>query len=451
MAPHRPEESLRGEARQLVRLAWPIAAAQAGLVAMGLVDIAVLGRVSVTELAGAAIGRSIGFAAITLAMGVSTGLEPLAAQALGARNPDRAWLGLVATVKTVLALWLPLMLLAYLTTSALGPLGASPEIVSRAKDYLLTQAPGLGLTVVFLAGKTFLQAHGITRPALVASIAANVVNVVVCNLLVRGDDFLALLGMPRLGLPAFGAWGAGVAFSIAEVVLVLIVARAVWVLRPVNAKGEVSARRILAIGLPVGLQMLAEYGVFGLATLMVARFGAEAVSAHQIALSYASFTYMGALGIGGATAVRVGHAVGSGTSARRRGLVGIASGAAFMSLGALLFAVAPVFLMRLFTEDRGVISLGVQLLTIAALFQLFDGVQTVAGGALRGAGDVRFPFVATVLAHWLVGFPLAMLFGFTLGYGVRGIWWGLTSGLVAISAALSLRFLALSRRVMAEV
>jgi MATE family multidrug resistance protein len=450
-------DSFGAEAGALARLAWPIAAAQLGLIAMSLVDIAVLGRVSPTELAGAAIGRSIGFGAITLAMGVSTGLEPLAAQAIGAGEPDRAWQAFKTTLRTVLLLWAPLMLAGYGVTFLLVPLGVAEPIVFRARDYMVAQSPGLALTVSFLAGKTLLQAHGKTRPALVASISANLVNLAVCNLLVRGDEALVGVGLRPAGLPRLGAWGAGIAFSVAQVVLVAIVLASVWPYRigararPDEPMPVVPARTVLKVGLPVGMQMLAEYGVFSFAALLVGRFGAESESAHQIALGLASFTYMGALGISGATAVRVGHAVGSGTSVRRRGFVGILAGAMFMCVGALAFTLAPTLLVRVFTDESDVIALGARLLGIAALFQLFDGVQTVAGGALRGAGDVRFPFVANVLAHWGLGLPLGLLFAFPLGYGVRGMWWGLTTGLVAVAVALAWRFSVVSRRVIARL
>jgi MATE family multidrug resistance protein len=246
-----------------------------------------------------------------------------------------------------------------------------------------------------------------------------------------------------------------VAFSVAQVVLTAIVLAAVWPYRGRSAaSGDVAVvptRTVVKVGLPVGMQMLAEYGVFSFAALLIGRFGAESESAHQIALGLASFMYMGALGISGATAVRVGHAVGSGTSVRRRGFVGIAAGALFMCTGALAFAIVPTLLVRIFTDEHDVVALGAHLLGIAALFQLFDGVQTVAGGALRGAGDVRFPFVANVMAHWGLGLPLGLLFAFPLGFGVRGMWWGLTTGLVAVAIALAWRFAVVSRNVIARV
>jgi MATE family, multidrug efflux pump len=445
------EPTAAEELRALLVLSWPITITQLMTMALGLVETAIVGRVSTTELAGVAIGRAVAFTASMVALGVATGLEPLASQAVGAGDTDRAWAGLVTTLEAVLWLWAPLMVLALGATFVFEPLGIDHAIAVRAREYEVGQAPGLAFTVVYFAGKVFLQAHGRTRPALVAAAVANVVNVVVCNVLVRGDDALAAIGMRPRGLPRLGALGAGIAFSVACLVLAIIVLAAAWRFRPASRTARVPMRLTMRLGLPIGLQSLAEIGVFTVGALLVGRFGAAAVSAHQIAIGLASFTFMGALGVSGATAVRVGYAVGQARSARRAGLFGIGLGVGFMALGALAFAGVPGPLVRLFTEDPEAIELGKALLLIAAAFQLFDGVQAVAAGALRGAGDVRYPFVANVCAHWAVGFPAACVFGFVLGWGVRGIWWGLTSGLVCVSALLASRFLKISRNVIARV
>ncbi len=445
------EPTVAEELRALLVLSWPITVAQLMTMALGLVETAIVGRVSTTELAGVAIGRSVAFTASMVALGVATGLEPVASQAVGAGEMERAWAGLVTTLRAVLLLWAPLMIVALATTLLFEPLGIDHAIVVRAREYELGQAPGLAFVVVFFSGKVFLQAHGRTRPALVAAALANVVNVVVCNVLVRGDDALAVVGMAPRGLPRLGALGAGIAFSIACFVLAVVVLVAAWRLRPPIRSARVPLRLTMQLGLPVGLQSLAEVGVFTVGALLVGRFGAAAVSAHQIAIGLASFTFMGALGVSGATAVRVGYAVGQARSPRRAGLLGIGLGAAFMALGAVTFAAIPGPLVGLFTDDPEALDLGKALLLIAAAFQLFDGVQAVAAGALRGAGDVRYPFVANVFAHWAVGFPAACLFGFVFGMGVRGIWWGLTSGLVCVSVLLASRFLRISRGEIARV
>lgn len=435
----------------LLSLSWPIILAQLGTISMSLVDTAILGRVSVDDFAGASIGRAIGFAAATMTMGIATALEPLASQALGANEPARAWQAFTATVRATLMSSMPSFAFAMAITLALRPLGVEATVIARARAFLIGQAPQMAFLGVFLAAKVFLQAHRITWPAVVGALSANVVNVVTCAVLVRGDAALAVVGIRGVGLPALGAFGGGLALSIATFVLMAAVLLPAFRLRPKEAAERVPARLVWKLGAPVGLHMLAEYGVFTMVALLAAKLGARVASAHQIAIALSSFMYMGALGVGGATAVRVGLAVGGGRSARRPGLLGIGVGSAFMSLGIVLFAVFPTELTDLFTDDPAVIALGASLLRVAAIFQLFDGVQVVIGGALRGAGDVRFPFVINVVAYWLLGLPAALLLGFTFHYGAVGLWVGLTLGLAAAAILLSARFIVLTRRTIDRV
>jgi len=418
---------------------------------MGLVDTAILGRVSVADLAGAAIGRSIGFGAASLTMGIGMGLEPLASQALGAGDAPRAWGALIATVKGVLLSWVPVALVAMGIAFLLEPFGVEHDVAARARMYLIGQLPGLGLYGVFIAGRTFLQAHGNAGPALIAAIVANLLNWVVCSVFVRGDDALRAVGLPAIGLPTLGAFGAGLATTIAELVLVAITMRAVRALHGDGASEHVPVRSALKIGVPVGLQLFAEIGIFSLVALVSGRLGETVAAAHQIAIGLASFTYMGALGVSAATAVRVGRAVGGGRSARRAGLTGIALGAGVQSLGALVFGAVPHGLVGMFSRDPQVLALGANLLLIAAVFQLFDGIQGVASGALRGAGDVRFAFLANLVAYWVLGLPVALGLAFGLGWGAQGLWWGMTFALVLVALVLAARFVRVSGRAIARV
>lgn len=451
-------DSIAGEALAVLRLSAPIALAQFGLMALGLVDVAVLGRTSAAELGGASVGRSIGFAASALAIGTSSALEPLAAQALGAKETEAAWQSLGGTLAACALLWVPSVAVSLLSTYALGPLGIDPALATSARAFLVGNAPGMLAFPVFLAAKTFLQAHYRTGPALLGALVANVVNLVACNVLVRGDEALGSIGLGPWGLPRLGALGAGISSSLSTVLLAAIAlassrstqarARAAPGSSsvPVVASSLVaSTRRVLTIGIPIGLQMLAEIGVFSIVGVVAGRLGTVPVAAHQVAISLASFTFMGVLGISGATAVRVGRAVGAGDPPRRAGLVGIAMGAAFMLVSGAVFVGAPRALVGLFTNDDAVVDLGVSLLGVAAAFQLFDGVQGVAAGALRGAGDVRFAFVANAAAHWVLGFPVALLLAFPFGLGARGLWWGLALGLALVAAALTARFVVVTR------
>jgi multidrug resistance protein, MATE family len=431
------------EARAITHLALPIALAQFGLTAIGLVDVAVLGRSSAVDLGGASLGRSISFAAGALCMGVAAALEPLASQALGAGDRDAAWRAYIAALAACTIVWIPSAAIAYGVTFVLGPLGIEPALASAARTFVGAQLPGLLFFLVFLVAKAFLQAHQRTRPTLVAAVVANVVNVGVCNGLVLGSSILGIA--PR------GALGAGIANSIASFVLAAWVVGSAWSLRPTRTTGALPIGNVLRLGVPLGLQLLAEIGVFSFVALLAGRLGRVPVSAHHIAIGLASFTFMGALGIGGATAVRVGYAVGEARSPRRAGLVGIGVGTLFMSGSALLFLLFRRPLVAFFTSDPDIAALGAELLVVAAAFQLFDGIQAVAAGALRGAADVRFAFAANVAAHWLIGLPLALWLGFTCGLGARGLWYGLLAGLFVVSGLLLWRFDRIARRRIARV
>jgi MATE family multidrug resistance protein len=436
------------ELATIARLALPMAVAQFGLMALSLVDVAVLGHVSAAELGGGSIGRSIGFAGAGLGIGAAAALEPLAAQAVGAGEPHVAWRSFVATAIACVVIWVPCSVLTVASTWLLAPIGVDPELVQPCRAFLMAQTPGLLLFVLFLASKTFLQAHKRTWPALAASVTANIVNLAVCNGLVRGEIPLGPVGRIRLGIAPMGAFGAGLASSVSSMVLVGVMLAVIVPMRPrqaVDTSARVSVVKVLRLGTPMGLQLLAEIGVFSVIAVLAGRLGKVAVSAHHIANGLASFTFMGVLGVSGATAVRVGHAVGEGRSPRAPGLLGIGVGAAFMVCTSAMFLLAPGPLVSLFTDDPPVSALAVSLLGIAAAFQLFDGVQGVAAGALRGAGDVRFAFLANVGAHWLVGFPLALLLGFATDLGVFGLWWGLLLGLVVVSVLLLARFLHISK------
>jgi MATE family multidrug resistance protein len=234
---------------------------------------------------------------------------------------------------------------------------------------------------------------------------------------------------------------------VASLVMIGVVLMAARKLRvPSKRDGDLTVRAVLRIGTPIGLQFAAEIGVFSVAAVLAGRLGEVTLSSHQIALGLASFTFMGPLGVAGATAVRVGYAVGAGRSPRRQGFVGIALGLTAMIAGAVAFAAIPAVLARIFTMDTLVIATAVPLVRIAAAFQLFDGMQVVAAGALRGAGDVRLPFLANVVSHWCIGLPTAVVLAFAFHLGAVGLWLGLTAGLVTAALTLGARFAVLSGR-----
>jgi MATE family multidrug resistance protein len=448
------------ETRETLRLAVPIAFAHVALMTMGLVDAAMVGRISASDLAAVSIGNSLFFMMQCTAMGVTMAVEPLASQAVGAGDVRRAWDSFRAGIVACLLVAVPTMFLTLLSPLLLAPLGVDAAVIPAATHFVYARIPGIPLWLLFMAGKAYLEARGITRPLLVGGWAANVLNVVVVGLLVFGDRALEKVGLRPVGLPALGSLGAGLGTTFSNGALTCLALYAAWQARPRGASwlGDRAAlpattRKLLRVGLPIGLQLVTEVGVFTLVTVLAGRLGAQTSAAHQIALGLASYTFMGVLGIGSATAVRVGRAIGAGEhrGPRRAWLVGEGLVVIYMSACGLAFLAFPYPLARLFTPDPEVVEVAVKLLRIAAAFQIFDGIQGVAGGALRGAADTRFASWANVACHWCVGLPLALVLGFTLGEGAVGLWWGLLTGLAVAAATLATRFWWISRRAIAAV
>jgi len=437
---------LREEVRANLRLALPIVAAQLGTMAMGLVDTAIVGRVGERALAGVALGNTLVFAVAMPALGVFMALEPIAAQALGAGEYARARAGNRAGLRLAVLLSIPVAMIAYASLALLPLLRVDPTAIPDARAYLIARLPSLLPFFVYMSAKTYQQAAGRTRAAVEAVIVANVVHAVV--------GWFAVHGAPSIGLRAFGAAGAGIATSVSSVLLAL------WMLRAGERSLDVERdeqraieKKLLRLGLPIGLQLGAEVGIFSLVALLMGRIGGRAAAAHQIAINLASLSFMGALGIAQATSVRVGTAIGSGSTpdARRAGYAGIALGVSIMAFWAILFAIAPSLLARAFTPEQPIIDVAATLIRIAALFQLADGAQVVAAGALRGAADTRWPLALNVVVHWGVGLPIGWALAFRFGVGAPGLWLGLTAGLVVISGSLVARFAILTRRAIARV
>jgi MATE family multidrug resistance protein len=431
----------RHEIRELIRLATPLAAAQAGTQMMGLVDIAVLGRVGARELGGAGLGNAVFFAVSVIGIGIVYGVDPLISQAFGARDPARArrllwqgsWLALVVSG----ALTLVLLALAAL----LPHFGVQPELVAPARTFLLIRMLSLAPFLLFFVVRSYLQAQHVTRPLVITMILANIVNFALDILLVFGAGPIPPLGVAGAALSTLAA-------TFVELAIVAVAVRRITVAETVdhrwNAREVVQAFRV---GLPVGLHMGAEVGIFALVGVLAARLGTLHLAAHQLVIGLASFTYTAILGVAAAGSVRVGNAIGA-RDARATRLAGHAAfigGAAFMLVPALAFAFIPRAVARLITDQPDVLAAAIPLFLVAAVFQMSDGIQGVGAGVLRGAGDTKFTFYANLLGHWFIGFPIALWLGFHLGLGIAGLWWGLCAGLTVVAVLLFIRFEKLSR------
>lgn len=431
--PNRPTglaARLRGEIRPMFALAWPLVLAELAWMGMDLVDTVMVGGLGAAALGAVGLGGILFFVACIFGFGLLLGLDTLISQAFGAGDHAecRRWL--------VQGLWLcailspPSMAIAWGMIPLLPRMGVHPEITALAGPFLALETWSLFPLMVYCAFRRYLQAMNIVRPVLGAMLTANLLNWAGNWLLIHG----------HWGLPALGVRGSALSTLAARTYMALYLV-VVALVHDRRAGGGLRAtplgpdfqrlRRLLALGWPVAVQITLEVGVFTIAAVLAGAIGPAALAAHQVALKMCSVTFMVPWGISSAAAVRVGQAIGRNDpeSAGVSGWTGLLLGESFMLVAAVAFVALPRTILGGFTADAGVIATGVGLLACAAAFQLFDGMQVVASGNLRGAGDTRTPMIANTLAHWAIGLPLAYALGILLGRGVLGIWLGLTVGL----------------------
>ena len=427
--------SLKSEVRSIRQLAAPVVATQVATMMLGVVDMLMLGHFSKEALAASAVGRVWVFGTVIIAQGLLLGLDPLISQGHGARDRTRLAHGLQSGVWLTLLLSVPLAVLWASTESVLEFFGVAPELSELAGPYALAQIPGIPFYLGFHVLRSWLQGRRIMRPAMWVVLIANAFNVVANWALIYG----------HLGLEPRGVLGAGIATALTQVfmtVLLLLFVRGLDLGRGAWSPWSRSALKqigpILRMGGPIGLQFGLEVWAFQVATLMAEDLGTDVVAAHTIVLTLASISFMVPLGISIGSSTRVGNLIG----ARRFRQAQVASGAgillggAVMVLFALIFVAGRDHLPRLFTTEASVIAVAVTLLPVAAAFQLFDGVQVVAGGVLRGMGRTRVLAAVHLVAFYALGLPLAWYLAFERGIGAAGIWWGLALGLGVVAVGL---------------
>lgn len=427
-----------GELRALGRLALPIVVVQVGLMFMGVVDTIMVGHVSAAALGAVALGNLYFFAAAIFGMGVLLALDPIISQAVGAHDD----VAIARAVQRGFILSLALTALACVILPTAGPvlraLRQPDDVVPLARTYILATIPGVAPFFWFVVMRQTLQAMHITRPVVLTIIVANIANVFANWILIFG----------KLGVPALGVFGAAIATAIARWVMFLVILLVSWPIikpyvRPWRSE-SLSLRpllRMLHIGSPIGVAYFLEYANFGCIALLMGMLGTYEVAAHQIAINLASLTFNVPAGIGAAATVLVGNAIGRGDAgaARRAAKVALLAGASFMALCGAAFLLFPVQLSELYTTDLNVLAIAITLLPIAGLFQVFDGLQVVGAGVLRGAGDTHAPMVIGLLGFWLLGMPVSIYLGLHTPLRAAGLWWGFVIGLAAVAGFLLLR------------
>jgi len=423
----------RAELRSMLRLATPLALAEIGWMAMGIVDTMMVGRVSAEAIGAVSLGTAIFYTIGIFASGSLLGLDTFVAQAFGAGDRADCRRSLINGTWLAVFLVIPVMAVIGGCIPLLARLGIDPGVLKETGPYMHAlnwSAPPL---LLYFGFRRYLQSMNIVRPVMFALISANIVNIAGNWLLVFGN-----LGAPRLGTAGSG-WATCISRIYLAVVLAIVILknepellRADW---PPDLK---RVRDLLSLGLPAAIQIGVEMAVFATATVLIGRLNATALAAHQIALTTISTTFMMPLGISSAAAVRVGQAIGRGDlpGAARAGWTALGLGGMVMSGAALMLLVIPNAIARIFTPEAEIVAAAVVLMRICAFFQLFDGFQVVATGALRGTGDTRTPMLCHFTGYWLIGLPLGALLCFHFSLGAPGLWMGLSAGLILIGAVL---------------
>ena len=423
----------------MLRLGAPLALAELGWMAMGVIDTIMAGPLGAGAVGAGILGNMMFYPIAGGAVGLLLGMDTLVAQSFGAEDQrdcrhtlvNGTWLSVALTPLIVVLIWasVPAMRLA----------GANPHVLALCAPYLLALSWGVLPLLLFTAFRRYLQAVNVVRPVTFVLVSANLVNLV--------GNWVLMYG--HWGFRARGLTGSGYSTTLSRLYMAAALLAAVgWhemrtgnLLRHVRWRPDVGRiRRLVALGVPAAGQMTFEGAVFGVVTVMAARLDEAQLAAHGIAIQVIATTFMVPLGISSAAAVRVGQAVGrkDARGVAAAGWAALLISALFMGTAGLALWTIPRWIVRGFIDDPAVIATGVVLLRIAAFFQLFDGLQVTATGALRGLGDTQSPMAAHFVGYWVIGLPVAYVLGFPYRWGAPGIWVGLSAALILIGAALML-------------
>ena len=448
MSPDSKTLSWRNETGRLFTLAGPLIVNNLSIAGMQFADTVMAGRLGASTLAAVAVGGSIWFFAFTIGLGVLMAISPIAARHFGAGQPQLIgrytrqgiYLGVVFSVPVILAA-------QYLVQPLLIFIPIDPEFRDMTVGYtqaITFGAPGM---FVFLALRFTTEGIGVTKPIMYVSIFALVCNVFLNWVLIFGN----------LGAPALGAVGCGLASAITMWLMAIIFAIYMLTAKRYKPMGIFSRltpprpevfRELLVVGLPIAVMITAEAGLFNAISIMMGTLGAAITAAHQIAINFAATMFMVPLALSSAITVRVGHEIGAGNLQRARyaGGFGIVVCAAIMACSAISLLVFRDVVVGIYTSDPIVKEIAISLLLMAAIFQVGDGIQIGAAGALRGYKDTRMPMLINTFSFWMLAFPLAYLAAVTYRLPPNFIWGGFVIGLSVAAVLLSWRFYHLSSR-----
>lgn len=431
--------TLKEHFRKNIVLAYPVVIGQLGHIMVSVADSMMVGRVGVVPLAAATFANAIYTVLILFGIGVSYAMTPLVAS----EDPNN---------KSQLLKYLQNGLLMNICTGVilagigfgasyfLDYFGQEPEVAKEAKSYLQVMSLSIILVTIFQSFRQFSEGLSDTMKPMIVSIVANLLNVFLNWVFIFGN----------LGFEPMGLFGAGLSTLIARVPMVLLIIILIWK-KMSGFKWEFEwsgIRQMLKIGVPSGLQYIFEVGAFGGAGIMIGWIGAEEQAAHNIALNLSAITYMAATGIAAASTIRIGNQFGlkDKSNLRIAGFTSFGLAGAFMAFWGVMFIIFRNYLPTWYVDDPNVISIAAVLLVISAAFQISDGLQAVGLGVLRGLKDVKYPTWITFIAYWVLALPLGYFLGFTLKWGVNGVWIALSIGLTFAAIFHMVRFNRLSAK-----
>ena len=438
---------LRTEAGQLLILGLPVIGSQLAHVAMNFVDTVMAGNLSPQALAAVALGSSIWTTTVLFVIGLLMAVTASVSQLFGAGRHEE----IGRFVRQALWLGQGLGLTCFVFIRKIDPLffwlAIEQEIIPTTLGYLDAITWGLPAMCGFIVIRHFSEGVSMTRPVLLISLIGLLTNI--------GGNYVFMYG--RLGLPAMGAVGCG--WATALVMWMMLLSLTIYVLvepyyqrfhlfRSFDWPRRDDLLETLVLGLPIGISLFLEASLFATVALLMGSLGTNAVAGHQIAINFASITFMIPLGLSMAITVRVGQAVGRGSqgAGRRSAFVGLVLALTFMSASATTMFLFPEWIVGIYTDDPEVRSIAMDLLLMAAIFQISDGAQVAGAGALRGLKDTTIPMVMTLIAYWGLGLPLGYTLGIVRSMGPQAMWIGLIAGLTVAGVCLNGRFYWITRR-----
>lgn len=422
-------------------LALPVVLSQVGQITVHLVDNMMVGHVGVTELAASSFANNVFVIGMYFGMGITLGITPLIGSAFGNNKLREVvnWLKNGVSTHVVAAVGLSIAMFAFYFLLPL--MGQPEEVLELAKPYYLMLCASYLPFMLFFSLKQVFEGLGSTKIAMQITLLSNLVNIIV--------NYLFIFG--KFGFPEMGLNGAGIGTLVSRVMMPLLFVfyivklprfRRYFILAHRQPFHKAKLLAVLKIGIPIAFQIIVEVSAFSIGAVMMGWLGETELAAHQVAIGLASFTYMISLGIAQANTIRVSHQIGvrDFISLKMAAMASTHLVLAFMTVMALVFILARFQLPYLFTSDDAVLQIAAMLLVVAAIFQVFDGLQVIMLSTLRGMADVKIPMFLAIFSYLVIGIPTSYVFAFVLGFGPIGIWFGYLVGLGLAGIMFYLRF-----------